>query len=152
MEQARYYRPAHPTRLASRMPLEHYASDCYFDLMRLEIARRVFVIVLSVALATGVAVRSVQAIAMDVAAPAATAAATTDTGMPTSDKCSGCAGDEKAMAAGCSALCSRAVGALPLASAFGPTSAETVGPSATLAATGHAFPPGPSPPRPIVLS
>ena len=120
--------------------------------MQFEIAGRLFVIVLSVALATGVAVRSVQAIAMDIAAPAATAAATTDTGMPMSGKCSGCAGDEKAMAAGCSALCSSAVAVLPVVVAFGPISVETIGPSATPAATGHAFPPDPYPPRPIVLS
>jgi hypothetical protein len=134
------------------MALEHHAADCYFELMRFEIARRVFVIVLSVALATGVAVRSVQAIAMDIAAPAATAAATTDTDMPMSGKCSGCAGDEKAMAAGCSAFCSGAVAVLPLVVAFGPISAETIGPSAAPSATGHAFPPDPYPPRPIVLS
>ena len=121
--------------------------------MRFEIARRVFVIVLSVALATGVAVRSVQALAMDVAAPAATAAATTtDTDMPMSGKCSGCAGDEKAMAAGCSTLCSSTVAVLPLVVVFGPVSVETIGPSAAPAATGHAFPPDPYPPRPIVLS
>jgi hypothetical protein len=151
MEQARYYR-AYPTRLASRMPLEHHASDCYFELMRFEIARRVFVIVLSAALATGAAVRSAQAISMDATAPAATAAATTDTGMPMSGKCSGCAGDEKAMAAGCSAFCSGAVAVLPVVVAFGPVSVETIGPSATPAATGHAFPPDPYPPRPIVVS
>src|SRR5262249_36236536 len=103
---------------ARTMPLEHHASDCYFQLMRFEIARRLFVIVLSVALATGLVVRSVPA--MDIAAPAATAAMTTDTGMPMSGKCSGCAGDEKAMAAGCSALCSSAVAVLPLVVAFGP--------------------------------
>src|SRR6516165_4327742 len=120
--------------------------------MRFEIARRVFVIVLSVALATGVAVRSVQALAMDVAAPAATAAMTTDTDLPMSGKCSGCARDEKAMAAGCSALCGSAVAVLPLVVAFGPISVETIGPSATPAATGHAFPPDPYPPRPTVLS
>ena len=120
--------------------------------MRFEIARRVFVIVLSVALATGAAVRTVQALAMDIAAPAATAAMTTDTGMPMSGKCDGCAGDEKAMAAACSGLCSGAVAALPPVVAFGPVSVETLGPSATPAATGHAFPPDPYPPRPIVLS
>jgi hypothetical protein len=119
--------------------------------MRFEIARRLFVIVLSVALATGVAVRSVRAIAMDIAAPAATAAATTDTDMPMSGQCSGCAGDENAMAAGCSALCSGAVAVLPLVVACGPISAETIGSSAAPAATGHAFPPDPYPPRPIVL-
>src|SRR5262249_25507264 len=80
-------------RLALRgHALEHHASDCYFELMRFEIARRVFVIVLSVALATGTAVRSVQALAMDGAAPAETAAATTDTDMPMSAMCDGCAG------------------------------------------------------------
>ena len=120
--------------------------------MRSEIARRVFAIVLSVALATGVAVRSVQALAMDVAAPAATAAATTDTGMPMSGKCDGCAGDEKAMAAACSGLCSGAVAVLPVVVTFDPISVETIDPSDTQAATGHAFPPDPYPPRPTVLS
>src|SRR6516225_10191261 len=120
--------------------------------MRFEIARRVFVIALSVALATGMAARSVQALATDVAAPAATGAATTDTGMPMSGKCNGCAGDEKAMAAACSALCSSAVAVLPVVVALGPISVETIGCSAAPAATGHAFPPDPYPPRPIVLS
>jgi len=137
---------------ALRGPLEHHASDCYFKLMHSEVARRLFAIVLSVALATGVAVRSVQALAMDVAAAAATAAATTDIGMPMSGKCSGCAGDEKAMAAACSAVCSGAVAVLPLVVAFGPISVETIGPSAAPAATGHTAPPDPYPPRPIVLS
>jgi hypothetical protein len=118
--------------------------------MRFEIARRLCVIVLSVALATGVAVRSVQAIAMDIPAPAATAAATTDIDRM-SGKCSGCAGDEKAMVAGCSALCSSIVAVLPFVVALGPISVETIGPSAAPAATGHAFPPDPYPPRPIVL-
>jgi hypothetical protein len=85
-------------------------------------------------------------------APAATAAMTTDTGKPMSGKCSGCAGDEKAMAAACSALCGSAVAVLPLVVAFGPVSVETIGPSAAPAATGHAFPPDPYPPRPTVLS
>jgi spore maturation protein SpmB len=133
------------------MPLEHHASDCYFDLMRSEIVRRLFAIVLSVALATGVVVRSVQAHAMDIAAPAATAAATTDADMPMSGKCSGCAGDEKARAAGCSALCGSTVAVLPVVVVFGPISVETIGPSAAPTATGHAFPPDPYPPRPIVL-
>ena len=83
---------------------------------------------------------------------AATAAMTTDTGKPMSGKCSGCAGDEKAMAAACSALCGSAVAVLPLVVAFGPVSVETIGPSAAPPATGHAFPPDPYPPRPTVLS
>jgi hypothetical protein len=120
--------------------------------MQFEIARRLFVIVLSVALATGVVARSVPSIAMDITAPAATAAATTDTDMPMSGKCNGCAGDEKAMAAACSALCGGAVAVLPVAVAFGPASVEAIGPSATPAASGHAFPPDPYPPRPTVLS
>jgi len=118
--------------------------------MRSEIARRLFVIVLSVALATGMVVRSVQALAMDVA-PAATAAATADADMPISGKCNGCAGDENATAAACSALCSSAVAVFPVVVAFGPVSVETIGPSAVSAADGHAFPPDPYPPRPIVL-
>jgi hypothetical protein len=118
--------------------------------MWFEIARRLFVIVLSVALATGLVVRSVPT--MDIAAPAATAAATADPGMPMSGKCDGCAGDEKAMAAACSAVCNGAVAVLPVLVAFGPAAVEAIGPSAVPAATGHAFPPDPYPPRPIVLN
>ena len=117
--------------------------------MRFETAHRVFVIVLSVALATGLVVRSAQALAMDIAVPAATAAATTDTAMPMSGKCDGRAGDEKAAA--CSAFCSNAIALLSVVVAFGPVPVETVAPSAAPAATGHAFPPDPYPPRPIVL-
>jgi hypothetical protein len=120
--------------------------------MRFEIARRVFVIVLSIALATGAAVRSAQAIAMDATAPAETAAATTDTDIPMSGKCDGCAGDEKAMAAACSAVCSGAVAVLPVVVAFGVVCVETVDFSAVRPATGYSFPPDPYPPRPIVLS
>lgn len=119
--------------------------------MQFEIARRLVVIVLSAALATGLVVRSVQALAMDIAMPAATAAATTDTGMPMSGTCNGCAGDDNAMAAGCSALCSGVVAVLPVVVAFGPVCVETIGPSAAPAAVGHAFPPDPYPPRPTVL-
>ncbi|SRR6266511_1384052 len=120
--------------------------------MRFEIARRLFVVVLSVALATGLVARSVRALAMDIIAPAATAAATMDAGMPMSGKCDGCAGDEKAMAAACSAVCSGAVAVLPVVVAFGAVSVETFGFSAVPAATGCPFPPDPYPPRPIVLS
>jgi hypothetical protein len=134
------------------MPLEHHASDCYFEFMRFEIAPRLFVIVLSVALATGLVVRSVPSIAMDITASAATAAATTDTDMPMSGKCNGCAGDENAMAACCSALCTSVVAVLPAVVAFGPVAVEAIGPSAAPATVGHTVPPDPYPPRPIVLS
>jgi hypothetical protein len=120
--------------------------------MRFEIARRLFVIVLSVALATGGVARSVQALAMDMIAPTATAAATPDGGMPMSGKCNGCAGDEKAMAAACSAVCSGAVAVLPVVVAFGVVCVETVDFSAVRRATGYSFPPDPYPPRPIVLT
>jgi hypothetical protein len=119
--------------------------------MRFEIARRLVVIVLSVALATGLVVRSVQALAMDIAAPAATAAATTDTGMPMSGKCDGCAGDEKAMAA-CSAFCANVFALLPAVVGCVSVPVETVGPCAEAPATGHVFPPDPYPPRPSILS
>lgn len=117
-----------------------------------ETTRRLVAIVLSVALATGMAVRSVQAIAMELAAPAATAAATTDSDMPMSGTCSGCAGDENAMTATCSVLCSGVVVLPPVAVVFQSVAAATVAPGAAPAATGHTAPPDPYPPRPIVLS
>lgn len=136
------------------MPLEHGALNCYCKMMRFEIARRLFVVVLSVALATGLATRLVHAIAMDTEAPAAaTATATMDTGMPMSGKCSGCAGSEKAMmSAACSASCGTAVALPPVVVAFDPVLVATIGPSAAPTATGRAFPPDPYPPRPSILS
>jgi hypothetical protein len=122
--------------------------------MRFEIVRRLFVIVLSVALATGLAMRSGQAVAMDVktTAPAA-ATVTTDVGMPASGKCIGCAGTEKAMAsAACSAFCGSAMASLSVVVAFSPVCVDTVEPSIAAIATGRAVPPDPYPPRPTILS
>ena len=122
--------------------------------MRFEIIRRLFVIVLSVALATGLAMRSGQAVAMDLktAAPAA-ATMTTDMDMPVSGKCIGCSGIEKAMAsAACSAFCGGAMASLPAVVAFSPVCVDTVEPSVAAIATGHALPPDPYPPRPTILS
>jgi hypothetical protein len=122
--------------------------------MRFEIVRRLFVIVLSVALATGLATRSSQAIAMDVkTAASAAATATMDVGTPVSGKCIGCAGTEKAMAsAACSAFCGSAMASLLVVVAFSPVCVDTVEPSVAAIATGHAFPPDPYPPRPTILS
>jgi hypothetical protein len=135
------------------MPLEHRSLNCYFGPMRFEIVRRLFVVVLSVALAGGLVVRSVQCGIVDTMAPAAaTAAASIDTDMPMSGKCNGCAGDEEAMAAACSALCGSAVALLPFAVAFEQASIETVSPRISSPVTAHAFPPDPYPPRPSILS
>ena len=123
--------------------------------MRLQVVRRLFVIVLSVALATGLAMRSGQTVAMDLKTAAAPAAATmtSDMGMPTSGKCIGCAGTEKAMASGaCSAFCGSAIALLSVVVAFGPVWVHTIEPSVAAIATGHAIPPDPYPPRPTILS
>ncbi len=122
--------------------------------MQFEIARRLVVIVLSVALSAGLVLRSAQAIAMDtMEPPAAAAAATPDTAMPMPmpDKCDGCAGHEKAMG-GCSASCANFFALLPAVVGFVSVPVETVGPCVEASATGHAFPPDPYPPRPSILS
>src|SRR6266545_6666975 len=109
-------------------PLERQSPNCYSKIMRFEIARRLVVIVLSVALSAGLVLRSAQAIAMDIMAPpAATAAATPDTAMPMPGKCDGCAGHEKAMAA-CSASCANVFALLPAVVGFVSVPMETVGP------------------------
>ena len=120
--------------------------------MQFEIARRLVVIVLSVALSAGLVLRSAQAIAMDMMAPpAAAAAATPDTSLPMPGKCDGCAGDEKAMAA-CSAFCANVFALLPTIIGFVSVPIETVGAGVEASATGHTFPPDPYPPKPSVLT
>jgi hypothetical protein len=143
-----------PIVLVNMLPLERGGSNCYAARMRFEIARRLFVIVLSVALATGLATRASQAIAMDVkTAVAAGATSTLDAPMPMSGKCIGCAGSEKAMASAvCSAFCGGAMASLSVVVAFSPVCVDTVEPSIAAVATGHAFPPDPYPPRPAILS
>src|SRR5258708_17961601 len=134
------------------MPLERQPSNCYCKPMKFEIARRLVVIVLSVALSAGLVLRSAQAIAMDIMTPAAAAAvATPDTAMPMPGKCDDCAGHEKAMA-GCSALCANVFALPPTVVGFVSVPVETVGPCGEASATGHPFPPDPYPPRPSILS
>ena len=72
--------------------------------------------------------------------------------MPMPGTCNGCAGDEKGVApAACSAFCG-AVIALPLVAAvLHAVPAETLNPTAEPGAVGHADPPDPYPPRPIIL-
>ena len=121
--------------------------------MRFEIVRRLFVIVLSVALVTGLATRSSQAIAMDVeAATAAAATSTMDGDMPDDGKCIDCAGIEKAVASAvCSAFCGGAMASVLGVIALSPFCVDIVEPSIAPIATGHAFPPDPYPPRSAIL-
>jgi hypothetical protein len=120
--------------------------------MRVEIARRLLMMALSVALSAGLVLRSAQAIAKDtMLPPAAAAAATPDTAMPMPGKCDGCAGHEKAVGA-CSASCANVFALLPAVVGFVSVPMETVGPCVEASATGHAFPPDPYPPKPSILS
>jgi hypothetical protein len=111
--------------------------------MQFEIARRLLVIVLSVALSTGLVLRSAQAFTMDIMAPAV-ATATPDAAMPMPGKCDGCAGHEKAVGA-CSASCANVFALLPAVVGFVSVPVETVGPCVEASATGRAFPPDPYP-------
>jgi len=75
------------------------------------------------------------------------------TDMPMSGQCDGCAGQEKGMSpAACSAFCSAVLAVPSVAVVFNTISIETLGPSAGPIVTGHADPPDPYPPRPILLS
>jgi hypothetical protein len=76
----------------------------------------------------------------------------TSSDMPMPGKCNGCVGDEKGVApAACSAFCG-AVIELPLIPAgFDAVSIDTLGPAVEQIVTGHADPPDPYPPRPIIL-
>ena len=130
------------------MPLAHGASKCYFCCMRCEFARRLLVLLLSVAVVTGLATRVGQAGSMDM-----TAAAMTTTDMPVHGKCDGCAGSEKAVAASaCFTHCSSIAAVPAIMAAFDPPPVSVAAPAVEPAATGHAAAPDPYPPRPIVLS
>lgn len=109
-------------------------------------ARRLFVLVLSVALATALTMR-VQAVQADMTAAAMTA------DMPMHGKCDGCAGSEKGMTpAACAFSFCSMMAVAPIAPAFNPVTAEVVRPVAESAGTGHVFAPDPYPPRSFVLS
>jgi hypothetical protein len=111
-------------------------------------ARRLLVLLLSVALATGLTVRFVDAGTIEMTAMSAAA------DMLMHGKCDGCAGNEKAMApTACSTYCA-GLTALPaiVGAAIDLLADNSVRLAVERAATGHAFPPDPYPPRPIVLS
>ena len=118
-----------------------------------EIARRMFVSVLAVALATALIARSANAGNASASAVDVSAAMTLGTDMPIHGRCNGCAGHEKAMApAACSAFCGT-ITALSLALvAYNPVPAETVGPRIAVAASGLSIPPDPYPPRPASMN
>ena len=112
-----------------------------------ETARRLFVLVISVALATGLVARAVQPASSEVAAMAMSG------DMPMHGKCDGCAGSEKAMpSAACAFAFCGLVAVMPVAITFESVAAGTIAPTAQRSATGHVFPPDPYPPRPAILS
>ena len=102
-------------------------------------------------MAVGLATHAVPATHPD----AMSLAMATDGGMdtPMSDKCNGCAGDEKGVISGaCSAFCGSLV-ALPLvAPGFDMVPVATLEATTETTGTGHADPPDPYPPKPIMLS
>jgi hypothetical protein len=118
-----------------------------YSIMWRETARRLLVLVLSVALATAFVSHAVQAAHPD------TAVATMSGDMPMHGKCDGCAGNEKAMpSAACAfSFCSLAAVA-PVTMAFDAVSSEALEPAAGSSVTGHVFPPDPYPPRASILS
>jgi len=118
-----------------------------------ESARRLVVIVLSVALATALVARSVQAGSMEIAAAATTAMEPMAMDMPMHGMCDGCAGHEKSTASvACSAYCGATIASPYLVLTYSPIAAEAMAPRIALAATGLAMPPDPYPPRPASMS
>lgn len=118
--------------------------------MRRDISRRLFVIALSMALATGLVGHSVQA--FDIGLKAA-AAATMNADTPMSGKCDGCAGSEKAMTpSACCAFCASVIAFPAMAEAYsvGPVATMTFAASSNV--TGRTILPDPHPPRPAYLS
>lgn len=112
-----------------------------------EPARRLFVFLLSVAVATGLMARVVQASAMDMTMVAMA------TDMPMHGKCDGCAGNEKAMTpAACGVYCSSVMVLAATGIAFDFVPVGIVAPSVGAAATGYVFPPDPYPPRPTGMN
>src|SRR5262249_14668571 len=117
------------------------------SIMWCETVRRLFVLVLSVALATALVARAVQATQADMTA----AAMTTD--MPMHGMCDGCAGSEKAVTpAACALSFCGMMAVAPITAAFDPLAAEIIRPAAEPTLTGHVFPPDPYPPRSSVVS
>jgi hypothetical protein len=111
-----------------------------------KIARRLLVLVLSVALATGY-LSATQAAQSDVGTVA------TAGDMPMPHHCNGCAGSEKAIP---SALCGLSFCGIAAAAAatttYRPIVAEPIESVEQPPKAGHIFPPDPYPPRPTVLS
>ena len=113
-----------------------------------EIAHRLLVLVLSLALGTAIVARSVQATQLDLGVGAMS------TSMPMNGDCNGCAGSDKAMLPGaCAAsFCSIIMSVAPIAVTFDAVVIGVVSPAVQPAIAGHIFPPDPYPPRSSVLS
>ena len=134
--------------MRAHTPLAKSDADHYSPGMWSEPARRLLVLLLSVALATGITMRVAHADGVDMTAAAMT------TGMSMDGKCHGCPGEDKAMPpTACFAFCGGVVAALPsLAVALEAPGIDGVAPAQEPVATGHAAAPDPYPPRPISLS
>lgn len=116
-------------------------------------ARRLFVLVLSVALATGLVTRAVYAAYPATAIAAMSGDMPMNGNMPMHGKCVGCAGSEKAMpSTGCAFAFCGMVAVLPVTIGLTPVAAGIIAPPAERSATSHVFPPDPYPPRSAILS
>ena len=140
-------RTAEPSGKEANWALEYHSANWYVLIMWRETARRLFVLVLSVALATGLVARAVQAASPETAVTAMSG------DMPMHGKCNGCAGSEKAMpSAACAFAFCGMVAVVPVTATFDPVATGTIEPAVQWSATGHVFPPDPYPPRPAVLT
>jgi hypothetical protein len=123
------------------------------------LTRRIVVFTLSAAMAVGLSVHAVRATHAELKAVGSNAvgamtAVMPASSMPSSSKCDGCGGDQKAISpAACAAYCAGMMVALPTVSVvFDVIPGTGPGHPAILIGTGHADPPDPYPPRPAVLS
>lgn len=117
--------------------------------MRCFAFRRLVLLLAALALALGVAAGGAQA--MDMGAKTAMTAAMDMPAAP--DRCDGCGDDDGDMATdACLALCGAMTALPPVLAVVPPSPAERPVPLVATFDQGHAGPPDPHPPRPVVLS
>ena len=133
----------------SQMPIGMISGCCYLAKMR-HVLRRLFILILSLSVVTGVSVQYAAAAAMGAKS---TSMALVMTAEPMSGDCSGCpAGDGKMSVGACVAYCSMVVAILPPMASPSMSSKGWMPVARMKAGAGKTVPPDPYPPRPTILS
>ena len=137
------------TLQTSQKPIGMPSGCCYFTKMRYAL-RRLFILVLSLSVVTGVSVQYAAAAAMGAKA---TSMAFVMTAEPMSDDCSGCpTGDAKMSVGACVAYCSMVVAILPPMASPSISSKAWMPVARMKPVAGKTIPPDPYPPRPSILN